>query len=180
MKVSDTTQVRSPAERLAHCGCKTSVSCSPPRGGHLHSLCLPHLPWEDVQSRSRGDGPQVKCPRGLYRGRPEEGGWDFTRMNCTPKIRPGRRLWEFPIIFAVNVLFIKLSHRKPLLHRHSACGDGLQQEVRSTPRNIRLTQAFGDAQAWPFSSLDRLRTFATAPGLPPLSPLTLPWLLSPE
>lgn len=42
------------------------------------------------------------------------GGWwrelGLHSRSCTPKISPGRRLWEFPVIFTVNVLFIKLSH----------------------------------------------------------------------
>lgn len=39
-----------------------------------------------------------------------EGGWGSTRINCTPKISPGGRLWEFPTTFTAGVLFIKLSH----------------------------------------------------------------------
>lgn len=95
--------------------------------------------WGGFLSHSRS-----KCLKSDTQGccgeqRLEEGGWGFTCVSCTPKISPGRRLWEFPVMFTVNVLFIKLSHCKPLFHNHPACGDRPAQETRSTPRNAGLT-----------------------------------------
>lgn len=89
-----------------------------------------------VVSGHRAEEMGLRLAVGMLEGAGlEEGGWDFTCVSCTPKINPSRRLWEFPIIFTINVLFIKLSHCKPLFHSHTACGDSLGQEIRSTPRN---------------------------------------------
>ena len=96
------------------------VHCSPQehldkvRGGWLHPWCLLDHPGE-VSSHTAGEmGLQSDAPGGCGGGeggcRLREGGWGSTRINCTPKISPGRRLRELPTAFTADVLFMKLSH----------------------------------------------------------------------
>lgn len=143
----------------------TSIPCaSQPSPGHF---------------RSQGHKAEEMRLQSSPRGGCREGGWDFTCVNCTPKIRPGSRLWEFPILFATNVLFIKLSHCKPLFRSRLRVEMGCNRKRGAHPRTaspglsgmpwvqpglaLQCVEAPSQAQA-----------FVTPPGFyPPLFPLTL-------